>query len=69
MTQLDILQAAFDRGESLTMLEAALKYGIGALSQRVGDLKRDGYPIATETVKTSTGKHVARYRRGAIAYG
>ena len=69
MTQLEILADAFDRGERLTMLTAINTYGIGALSQRVGDLKAIGYPVESRTIATPTGKHVSEYFKGGIAYG
>lgn len=69
MTQLELLAEALDRGERLTMLTAINQYGIGALSQRIGDLKRSGYPVDSRTITTPTGKHVSEYFRGGVAYG
>ena len=69
MTQLELLADALDRGERLTMLTAINQYGIGALSQRIGDLKRIGYPVESRTITTPTGKHVSEYFRGGVAYG
>lgn len=69
MSQLLILQSAFDRGESLTVAEALSRYGIYALSQRAGDLRREGYPVISETEVTPTGKRIARYSKLKIAYG
>ena len=63
--QLDLLRDALDRGERLTILDAALHYGIMALSQRIGNLIAEGYPIRKEWVKTNTGKKVKRYSRGS----
>jgi hypothetical protein len=60
-TQKHKLLLAFQRGESLTTLEAALKYGVMALSQRCGELIRMGWPIQSETVETDGGAHVSRY--------
>jgi hypothetical protein len=48
-------------GNSLTVLEAIEKFGCYALSQRAGDLRRMGWPIKSEIIKTDTGKHIARY--------
>ena len=74
MTQLDLLKIpdastqnykllrAFERGELLTVAEALTKYGIYALSQRVGELKRMGWPISSEPFETASGARVARYR-------
>lgn len=61
-TQLDMLQAAFDRGERLTVAESMQKYGIYALSQRCGELKRErSYPVDSVMIETVTGKRVAQY--------
>ena len=60
-TQCGKLLRAFQRGESLTVAEALSKYGCYALSQRVGELKRQGWPIASEPYKTPSGATVARY--------
>lgn len=69
MTQLDTLKAAFERGESFTVGEALGRHGIYALSQRVGELKRSGYPIVVDMETTSTGKRIARYSKLKVAYG
>lgn len=74
MTQLDLLcreprtgtqhhklLLAFQRGESLTVGVALEKYGVYALSQRVGELKKMGWPIESETIETDGGAHVSRY--------
>lgn len=61
MSQNMILLEAFRRGESLTVAESLQKYGVYALSQRCGELKREGYPIHSETIKLPSGKHVKRY--------
>lgn len=67
--QVDILMDAFDRGEELTVLEAISRYGIYALSQRCGELHREGYPVESEMIDLPNGKRVALYRRMRIAYG
>ena len=69
MTQTDTLKAAFDRGETLTVAEALTLYGIYALSQRCGELRREGYPLESELVEIPNGKHVARYSKFKCAYG
>jgi hypothetical protein len=48
-------------GGSLTPLESLNLFGCMALSQRIGELKREGYPIRRELVETPGHKHVARY--------
>lgn len=55
------LLVAFQRGESLTVGEALAKYHVYALSQRVGELKKMGWPIKSEIVKTNGGARVSRY--------
>ena len=70
MTQAEILMAAFDRGERLTVASALDRYGIYALSQRCGELWRKyGYPVDSRTITTPTGKHISEYSKGGIAYG
>lgn len=69
MTQCDKLLEHFLRGGTLTVAEALSQYGIYALSQRVGELKREGVPIDAEMVETPGGARVARYRMGRIAHG
>lgn len=61
-TQHYTLLMAMQRGERLTVLTALQQYQVYALSQRVGELKRDGWPIRTQMVKTPTGKTIAEYR-------
>ena len=56
------LLLAMQRGERLRPLEAALSYGVMALSQRIGSLKRDyGWPIKSRMVSTESGKRIAEY--------
>ena len=69
MTQCDKLLAHFASGGTLTVAEALSQFGIYALSQRVGELKREGVPIEAEMVDTPGGARVARYRMGGIAHG
>lgn len=61
MTQLDQLRKHFDDGGTLTVAEALGVYGIYALSQRCGDLRDAGYPVASRMIETPTGKRVAEY--------
>lgn len=57
-----VILAHLRGGRPLTVGDALTKYGIYALSQRIGDLKREGYPITSEMVKLPNGKRVAQYR-------
>ena len=55
------LLAAFQRGERLTVASAISRYGVYALSQRVGELKRDGHGIKGEMKTMCNGKRVKVY--------
>lgn len=56
------LLLAYQRGERLTVASALSKYGVYALSQRNGDLRRKyGWPIQSTTVVTPSGAHVSEY--------
>jgi hypothetical protein len=63
-SQCKILKLHFNRGRSITQLQASIKYGIGRLASRINDLIREGYPIGSEfiTVQKSNGKK-ARVKR------
>lgn len=50
-TQPHRLLMAFYRGERLTVWRALHQYRIYALSQRVGELKKLGWPIKSRTIK------------------
>ena len=67
MTQCDKIAAWLGSGRTLTVAEALTELGIYALSQRVGELRRQGVPIASDTVETAGGARVSRYRL-AIPY-
>ena len=60
-TQKHELLLAFRRGERLTVLTALELYGVYALSQRCGELIRDGWPIQSRTIVTRSGKTVSEY--------
>lgn len=49
------------QGNTLTVAEALTKFGCYALSQRVGDIRREGWPVVSEMVEVKSGKRVARY--------
>jgi hypothetical protein len=61
MSQKDVLLKALQSGQSLTTLEALQQYGVMALSQRMTELQRAGYPVKSEMIDLPTGKRVARY--------
>lgn len=60
-TQCGRILRALQRGEQLTVVEALSRYGCFALSQRIGELKRMGWPITSRRYKTQGGAVVARY--------
>ena len=57
-----VLDEYFKAGGSLTSAEALNKLGIFACSQRVGEMRRDGYPIISEWVNMESGARVKRWR-------
>ena len=59
-TQNGMLIRAFQRGEKLTIWEAMFRYGIGALHQRVKELRDKGWPIRRAEV-LKNGKRVAEF--------
>jgi hypothetical protein len=61
MKQTDAILAHLKAGGTLTVSEALTSLGCYALSQRIGDLKREGHPINAEMVRLANGKRIARY--------
>lgn len=45
----------------LTVLEAMQYLKCYALSQRIGELKSEGFPIEREMIQVDSGKRIARY--------
>lgn len=60
--QKQMILAHLKLGYPLTVGEALNKYGIYALSQRIGELKRDGHSITSELVEVKEGCRVAHYK-------
>lgn len=60
-TQCRTLLNAFSRGEYLTVMDALTKYGVYALSQRCGELRRMGWPIQSQMKTLPNGKRIAVY--------
>lgn len=58
------LLRALKSGEKLTPLTALEKYQCFSLSQRMGELKRSGWPICSHMITVSSGKRVACYWMG-----
>jgi hypothetical protein len=55
------LLMALKRGEQLTPLSALEKYRCFSLSQRMGELRRSGWPIRSSMVSVNSGKKIACY--------
>jgi hypothetical protein len=53
--------AHLEAGHRLTPFVSAFELGVMALSQRMGELRRMGYPVASRMVKMPSGKWVAEY--------
>lgn len=56
----EILMALQD-GKRLTVAKALTEHGVYALSQRIGELKRMGWPISSRTIETAGGARVSEY--------
>jgi hypothetical protein len=61
MSQKDQILNYLRQGKTLTVLKAIKKFQCYALSQRVGELKRDGHPIQSKIIEVDSGKRVAQY--------
>lgn len=55
------LLMAMKQGKRLTVARALTEHGVYALSQRVGELKRMGWPILSRTIETAGGARVSEY--------
>ena len=61
--QAEALDAYFSKGGSLTVTEAIRAFGIYALSQRVGELRRNqGKPVISTWETTPDGAKIKRYK-------
>lgn len=58
------LLMALQSGEKLTPIVALDKYRCFSLSQRMGELRRGGWPIRSQMVKVNSGKKIACYWMG-----
>lgn len=61
----DILNA-MQNGTRLTPLAALQQFNCMSLSQRVGELKRSGWPILSRTISLPSGKRVSEYWMGGV---
>lgn len=50
-----------ESGGTLTVAKALALFGCYALSQRIGNLIKEGHPIEKETITTRTGVRVTEY--------
>lgn len=48
-------------GKRITPIDALEKYGCFRLSARIKDLRKDGWVIKTEIVRTRSRKRIAQY--------
>jgi hypothetical protein len=48
-------------GKRITQIDALEKYGCFRLSARIKDLRKDGWVIKTEIVRTRSRKRIAQY--------
>lgn len=60
-TQCGALLRAMQAGRKLTVAVALTEFGVYALSQRVGELKRMGWPVQSKIITTPFGRRVAEY--------
>ena len=58
------LLVALQAGARLTPLSALQEFNCLSLSQRIGELKKQGWPIVSEMIEVASGKRVACYRMG-----
>ncbi|MHB1326880.1 MAG: helix-turn-helix domain-containing protein [Gemmatimonadales bacterium] len=55
------LLTAMQQGKRLTVAIALTEHGVYALSQRIGELKRMGWPIHSRTVEVRSGARISEY--------
>ena len=60
--QVAALDLYFSKGGSLTVAEAIRAFGVYALSQRCGDLRKKGKPVVSAWETTPDGAKIKRYR-------
>ena len=68
MTQLSLIRASLESGQVLTPLDALHKFGCLSLSQRIGDLERQGLAVEHIPYRTPSGKWVMSYCLLRIPY-
>lgn len=50
-----------EKGGRLTVAKALTELGVYALSQRCGELRKQGWPIQSRTIETNGGARVSEY--------
>jgi hypothetical protein len=60
----DKVRQALEAGEALTALDALHRFAVFRLAAVVHELRRRGLAIEAESVRTASGKRIARYRLG-----
>ena len=61
MTQIALLLDHLQTGQTLTPLEAFQLCGTLACHSQMAELRKQGYDIHCEMIKTNSGKRVGRY--------
>jgi hypothetical protein len=61
MTQKELVLNYLKSGRRLTVLKALNLFNCMSLSQRIGNLKSEGYPVKGEMIRTKTGKYISEY--------
>lgn len=62
MSQLSLIRAALEKGDTLTPIDALNRFGCFRLGARIHDLREEGYDIATLDHHTPSGSIVAEYK-------
>ena len=62
MTQTKLILKHLREGRSLNAIEALADYGCLRLAARINDLRNEGWPISTYTIKRGQRNDIAEYR-------
>ncbi len=60
-SQKQAILAELQAGRRLTPLTALIRVHTLALSQRIGELRREGWPVQSRMIELEHGKRVAEY--------
>lgn len=63
-TQRSQILAALLCGDRLTALDGLRRFKCFRIGARCWDLKREGYDVKSERIKTKSGTYIARYYMG-----